>query len=348
MMLHHSSLILAAILLAPLHTNASLRGNHINAHVRSASEQSATENNFKVDGLPGDEVPHRSNRHLFEFSGDCTDSDYAATPYYVSPTGNNWDSANGWGLSPSKPFKTIQHAVDNRMDCQTIYIMEGTHLNNYYGQSQNHANKVVNLNGVSNLKLLADPNATTKPILKFDGPGGIFGGSATNPISNIEIAGLEIVGPNESITYDDAMSNRLIKRTYYTGRGIAIWSGHHVYIHDMEVHHCPASGIRVNKGDYITIADSLVYSNTWWSSSAESAIVLAESINVDDVDWIKMRLVGNVVYDNINKVPYYNPNYAWDYSPIGGYDCGSYAACEAEEVDGCPWECRYGKKTQGE
>ena len=104
----------------------------------------------------------------------------------------------------------------------------------------------------------------------------------------------------------------------------------------------------MNKGDYITIADSLVYSNTWWSSSAESAIVLAESINVDDVDWIKMRLVGNVVYDNINKVPYYNPNYAWDYSPIGGYDCGSYAACEAEEVDGCPWECRYGKKTQGE
>ena len=58
------------------------------------------------------------------------------------------------------------------------------------------------------------------------------------------------------------MSNRLIKRTYYTGRGIAIWAGHHIYIHDMKVHHCPASGIRVNKGDYITIADSEVYSNT--------------------------------------------------------------------------------------
>ena len=345
MMFHHSSLILAAILSAPSHTSASLRGNHINDYVGSESEQSAT-NNIKVDVT--DEIPHRSNRHLFEFSGDCTDSDYAATPYYVSPTGNNWDSANGWGLSPSKPFKTIQHAVDNRVDCQTIYIMEGTYLNNYYGQSQNHANKVVNLNGVSNLKLLADPNATTKPVLKFDGPGGIFGGSASVPLSNIEIAGLEIVGPNESITYDDAMSNRLIKRTYYTGRGIAIWSGHHIYIHDMKVHHCPASGIRVNKGDYITIADSLVYSNTWWSSSAESAIVLAEAIHVDTVDWVKMRLVGNVVYDNINKVPYYNPNYAWDYSPIGGYDCGSYAACEAEEVEGCPWECRYGKKTQGE
>jgi parallel beta-helix repeat protein len=114
----------------------------------------------------------------------------------------------------------------------------------------------------------------------------------------------------------------------------------------MKVHHCPASGIRVNRGDYVTIADSEVYSNTWWSSSAESAVVLAEGAHVDDVDWIKMRLVNNFVYDNVNKIPYYNPNYAWDYSPIGGQNCGSYPACEQELVEGCPWECRYGKKTQ--
>ena len=117
---------------------------------------------------------------------------------------------------------------------------------------------------------------------------------------------------------------------------------------DMKVHHCPASGIRVNKGDYVTIADSEVYSNTWWSSSAESAIVLAEGVNIDTNEWIKMRLVNNVVYDNVNKIPYYNPNYDWDYSPIGGEDCASYAACQQELVEGCPWQCRYGKKTQGE
>ena len=114
----------------------------------------------------------------------------------------------------------------------------------------------------------------------------------------------------------------------------------------MKVHHCPASGIRVNKGDYITISDSEVYSNTWWSSSAESAIVLAESVSVDTQTKIKMRLTNNVVYDNINKIPYYNPNYAWDYSPIGNEVCSSYVACAQDLVDGCPWECRYGKKTQ--
>ena len=58
----------------------------------------------------------------------------------------------------------------------------------------------------------------------------------------------------------------------------------------------------MNKGDYITIADGEVYSNTWWSSSAESAIMLAEGMHVDDSDWIKMRLMNNVVHDNVNKV----------------------------------------------
>ena len=59
-----------------------------------------------------------------------------------------------------------------------------------------------------------------------------------------------------------------------------------------------------------------------------------------------MKLTHNTVYDNINKIPYYNKNYEWDYSPIGNKDCSSYPACEQELVEGCPWECRYGKKTQ--
>ena len=291
---------------------------------------------------------HSGNRHLFEFDNpSCDDAAYAAQPFFVSSSnGNDWSMENGWGLSTDKPFKTIQHAVDNRGACQTIYVMEGVYRNNYYGQSYNHNNKVVDINGVSDLKILAHFDATSRPILEFDGPGGIFGGSASNPISNIEIAGLEIRGPNEAISYAEAMANRLIKRSYYTGRGIAIWAGHHIYIHDMKVHHCPASGIRVNKGDYVTIADSEVYSNTWWSRSAESAIVLAESRNIDDNDWIKMRLTNNTVYDNMNKIPYYNPSYAWDYTPIGNEDCSSYSACFQELIEGCPWECRYGKKTQ--
>lgn len=283
-------------------------------------------------------------RRLFDFSSDC---DYGETsPYYVSPTGNDWDKSGGWGLSPDRPFRTIQHAVNQRKPCQTIYVMPGTYRNNYYGKSQNHRNKVVSLSGVSDLKILAF-SEFDRPVLEFDGPAAILGGSADNPVSNIEIAGLEIVGPNEGITWQDAMANRAVKRTRYQGRGIAIWAGHHIYVHDNIVHHCPASGIRVNRGDYVEISHNVVHSNTWWSSSAESAVVLAISEHIDDSDAIKMRLNYNNVYGNINKVPFYNPKYAWDYSPIGGgIKCGSYPACKAENVDGCPWQCRYGKISQ--
>ena len=137
-----------------------------------------------------------SGNKLFEFAGDCTDDDYADTPYYVSSSiGNNWNMANGWGLSPDKPFKSIQFAVNNKAKCQTIYVMEGTYRNNNYGQSKNNNAKIVSLNNVSNLKILADPNASKMPLLQFDGAGGIFGGSASSPINNIEIQGLRLKGP---------------------------------------------------------------------------------------------------------------------------------------------------------
>ena len=156
-----------------------------------------------IRGIGGDK--------LFDFSGDCTDDDYDDTPYYVSPSGNNWNMANGWGISPDKPFKSIQFAVNNKAECQTIYVMEGTYRNNNYGKSKNNSAKIVNLNNVSNLKILADPNASTMPLLQFDGAGGLFGGSASSPISNIEIAGLEIQGPNADITYEMAMADRKVR-----------------------------------------------------------------------------------------------------------------------------------------
>merc|ERR1711939_678445 len=58
----------------------------------------------------------------------------------------------------------------------------------------------------------------------------------------------------------------------------------------------------------------------------------------------------NKVYDNINKIPYYNKNYAWDYSPIGSAVCKDHAACNPDSNDyspsDCPVTCRYGKDIQ--
>ena len=44
-------------------------------------------------------------------------------------------------------------------------------------------------------------------------------------VERVEISGLKIVGPNNDITYEEAMENRLIKNSMFRGRGIVAWSG---------------------------------------------------------------------------------------------------------------------------
>ena len=211
---------------------------------------------------------------------DCTIDEYEKDPFFVfSSEGRDWNINNGWGRSREKPFKSIQKAINeykNAMDtrkCQIIYVMEGEYKNNRYedGAKTSINNVVARLDGVSHLKILKDPEAMSTPKIIFNGPGGIIQSGA--PISYIEIAHLEIMGPNQDITYDMAMEDRYNRvknagsgSNFFRGRGIGIWNGHHINIYNMTVHHCPNSGIRVNRGDYINITDSRVYSNTWWSS----------------------------------------------------------------------------------
>merc|ERR1711936_1468758 len=87
------------------------------------------------------------------------------------------------------------------------------------------------------------------------------------------------------------------------------WTGNNIRIHNNKVHHCPHSGIRVDKGDYISIEHNQIYSNTWWGSSAESAVVIAEATDIDHYAWTKIFLLSNIVYDNRNFIPFYNPSH---------------------------------------
>ena len=85
---------------------------------------------------------------------------------------------------------------------------------------------------------------------------------------------------------------------------IAIWVGNYVNIHNNKVFDCPNSGIRINNGDYCRVNFNEVYNNTFWSFNAESAIVFAQLKSIDEDEKIKMRIENNLVYDNINKLPY--------------------------------------------
>ena len=230
--------------------------------------------------------------------------------WYVSPNGlDNLNSNNG--QSPNNTLKTIHYAVNTAWNPgDIIYVRGGEYTNMNYGTGSLDNNAVVSLNVNNSLGSLYNPliirnylNETPK--LKIDGSGGFVGKN-----SFIEISGFEISGKNQDINYQQAISNRLIQDNYYSGRGIAIWEGHHINIYNNKIHDCPNSGIRINNGDYCTIISNEVYNNTWWSSNAESAIVFATSKSIDTLMIKKMKIMNNLVYNNINKIPYYNSSYS--------------------------------------
>lgn len=122
----------------------------------------------------------------------------------------------------------------------------------------------------------------------------------------LEISGFEIAGPNQRLTLSGAQANRLTgEYKIYNGTAIAIWSGHHLLLANNLVHDCSSSGIRANSGDYVSITQNQVYNNTWFTSSASSAIVIATAKSYDERTAIKMRVTNNVVYDNYNQLPFY-------------------------------------------
>ncbi len=236
--------------------------------------------------------------------------------WHVSPSGIN-SLANDNGKTTSNPLQTIQYAVSTAWQAgDTILVMNGTYQNANYGSGNLNNGAVVSLTGTvgeENGWLIIKNYPGHQPKLQFDGSGGFIGGSQTY----LEIAGFEIEGPNQSINYTEAFANRLIQDNYYSGRGIAIWSGHHLYIHDNLIHDCPNSAIRANNADYCTIDHNEVYNNTWWSSNAESAIVYAQAQDIDTLSIIKMKITYNLVYDNINFIPYYNSTYTGETSDYG-------------------------------
>jgi parallel beta-helix repeat protein len=167
------------------------------------------------------------------------------------------------------------------------------------------------------------------------------------------------VGPSASIDYNKAIMNRRYKVTlhedpenhndhldadndgnreqilkhnlsYFSGKGI--WGGydshHHIIIRNNIVHDTPGSGIRFNDSDHVLIENNTVYNTTWWTSSASSAIVFAETIASADDNGTdaKMILRGNTVYNNWNRIPFFMTSLPENgQPPSGGYGNADYS-----------------------
>ena len=253
--------------------------------------------------------------------------------YVSQPLGS--DSNSG---SESSPFKTINKAISESIPGTTILVMDGLYQNNNYGSGLNgtilNNSPVVNFNqsGTSGSPITLKNLNGHSPKIQFDGAGGI---KFPNGVNNVIIEGFEIEGPSASITYEQAIADRDYKilvaeddndntsynHTYFSGKGIWGYGPHNnIIIRNNVVYNTPGSGIRFNDSDYITIENNTVYNTTWWTSSASSAVVYAESISAegDNGSEVKMIMRGNIVYNNWNRIPFYVTQLPDNNGNVGG------------------------------
>ena len=245
------------------------------------------------------------------------------------------DSNSG---SQSFPFKTINKAISESIPGTTIFVMNGVYRNQNYGSGLDgtslNNNPVVNFNqsGSLGLPIVLKNLDGHSPKIEFDGNGGI---KFANGVNNIIVEGFEIEGPSAFISYDQAIADREYKillsedddpntnwnNQYFNGKGIWGYGPHNnIIIRNNTVYNTPGSGIRFNDSDYITVENNIVYNSTWWTSSASSAIVYAESISLegDNENDIKMIMRGNIVYNNWNRIPFYVTQLPDNNGNVGG------------------------------
>ena len=235
----------------------------------------------------------------------------------------NGDDEND-GRNETAAFKTMQRANTDIQDGTKVLVKNGVYINGGFGSGRSNG-PVLRISNKSDVLLTNFPGHT--PVIEFDGAGGIV----MSRVKRVEISRFDIFGPNSFLTKEEALNDRTLKRddansNLFLGRGIVAWSGNNIYIHHNKVHHCPGSGIRCNKGDYVAIEDNIVFNNTWWTSSAESAIVIADARSIDELDLKKFFLNHNEVFGNQNFIPFYSKK----------------VAC----TRGCPGRPGYGSFTQ--
>ena len=251
-----------------------------------------------------------------------------AADYYVSPSGLNTNPG-----TDALPFQTLGKAEALAVAGDTVFIKNGTYQNANYGNGKTVNNGVV-------LRLTESGNTTAghitfknypghSPKIQFDGAGGITFNSG---VSYIIIEGLEFEGPAAGITYAEAYAKRQEAAgngpatgdsdNYYSGRGIFGFGPHnHVIIRDCYVHDSTGSGIRFNDSDHMLIEGCTVARTCWWTRSAESGIVFAETIAAsgDNTTATKMIFRRNVVHSNWNRIPFYSAGGVPNSDPPDGY-----------------------------
>ncbi|GHH43920.1 hypothetical protein GCM10017774_42410 [Lentzea cavernae] len=224
----------------------------------------------------------------------------AATTYFVSPSGSD----NNAGTSAAQPFKTIQKASDSTNPGDVVQLMNGTYRETGTGRD------VLNItrSGTADAPITYQAFPGHKPVLN---PVTGWHGIRITGASHIKVSGLEVAGDSTSINLDEARKQAGQKKPVFNTNCIGAYkdeksgkASHHLEITGNHVHHCPGGGISAIDADHVTIDGNRVHSTSWYTEYATSGISILRALDngPGDPSQYKIRITGNVVYDNETKV----------------------------------------------
>ncbi|MFF0023049.1 right-handed parallel beta-helix repeat-containing protein [Streptomyces sp. NPDC005496] len=224
----------------------------------------------------------------------------AAHTYYVSPSGSDSNS----GTSAGSPFRTLQKAADLTRPGDTVLLMSGTFRETARGFD------VVNItrSGSPGKPITYRAAPGQKPVIN---PVRGWNGINISGASYINVTGLEIKGNSASLSLADAERRSKPKEPDFNTNCLNASKNpktgaapHHLTITGNHVHHCPGAGISAIDADHVVIDRNRVHSNAWYTVYGASGISILRALDSDrgDGKQYKIRITGNVAYDNETKV----------------------------------------------
>ncbi|MDA3867029.1 MAG: right-handed parallel beta-helix repeat-containing protein [Salinivirgaceae bacterium] len=227
-----------------------------------------------------------------------------AINYYVnSGSGSNANT----GLTTATAKQTIQAAADLTLPGDTVFIMNGT-----YNSTSGYVLEIKRSGGNNAyITYKAYPGHTPK----ITASGGSWVAISFNGANYIMLDGLELEGNNANIDLADATKafentrdgiagpqSAFNTNGIYMGQSV---SSHHLVIRNCKVHDFPGVGIGVNRADYVTVENNVIYNTSWYCMYACSGIAVYGSTPIDNLSTTKIIIRNNIVYNNKSLVPWY-------------------------------------------
>ncbi|MBU5348316.1 Ig-like domain-containing protein [Paenibacillus lautus] len=229
--------------------------------------------------------------------------------YFVSPHGLDTND----GLTSSTPFKTINKAASVTNPGDTVHIMPGTYsakidANDFVAITRSGA-KDENTGEEHYITYKAYDPANKPKLLLPPNVKGVWDMVQINA-NYIIIDGLEIEGNNKNLTVEQgnlhyeekiAGGKDWSKYALTNTNGMSI-NGHHVIVKNSHIHHMAGGGVG-GGGDYITVENNDIHSNSWFTMYATSGISFMNDFDIDNnTSDYKIIVRNNRVYDNETKV----------------------------------------------